>query len=88
MTRLDGKILAAAMAAFLALGYVLCVVYDLVFQQAMYRAWMAMLPGFSWLSPASFLLGLCEVIVYGAFFGLVFAPLYNFFLVKVWRYAP
>jgi hypothetical protein len=26
-------------------------------------------------------------IVYGVFFGLVFAPLYNFFLVKVYKHA-
>lgn len=88
MNRLDGKVLGAAMAAFLAFAYVLCVVYDLVFGQAMYRAWMALLPGFTWLSLGSFGLGLIETIVYGMFFGLVFAPLYNFFLVKVWRYAP
>ena len=88
MTRLDGKVLGAAMGAFLAFGYILCVVYDLVFDQTMYRAWTAMLPGFTWLSWTSFCLGLLETIVYGVFFGLVFAPLYNFFLVKVWRYAP
>lgn len=88
MSRLDGKVLGAAMAAFLALAYLLCVVHDLVFGQSMYRAWMALLPAFTWISPATFCLGLAEVIVYGLFFGLVFAPLYNFFLVKVWRYAP
>lgn len=88
MSRLDGKVLGAAAASFLALGYVLCVAYDLLFRQAMYRAWTALLPGFVWLSPGSFVLGLLEVIVYGFFFGLVFAPLYNFYLVKVWKYAP
>ncbi len=88
MTRLDGKVLGAAMGAFLALAYVTCVAYDLVFQQTMYRAWIALLPGFAWISWGSFLLGLLETAVYGLFFGLVFAPLYNFFLTKVWRYAP
>ena len=88
MNRLDGKVLGAAMATFLSLSYVACVVYDLVFDQTMYRAWMALLPGFTWISFGSFCLGLLEIIVYGLFFGLVFAPLYNFFLVKVWRYAP
>jgi hypothetical protein len=88
MRRLDGKVLGAAMAAFLAIAYLLCVVHDLVFGQSMYRAWTALLPGFAWISLASFCLGLAEVIVYGMFFGLVFAPLYNFFLAKVWRYSP
>lgn len=87
MTRLDGKVLGAAMATFLAFAYMLCVLFDLVFHQTMYRLWVAWLPGFTWISLGSFVLGLIEVIVYGVFFGLVFAPLYNFFLVKVWRYA-
>jgi hypothetical protein len=47
----------------------------------------ALLPGFTWISWGSFSRGLIETVVYGDFFGLVFAPLYNFFLVKVWRYA-
>lgn len=85
--RLDGKVLGAATASTLAIGYVACVVYDLTFSQEMYRAWMALLPGFRWLSWGTFLLGLAEVSVYGLFFGLVFAPLYNFFLVKVWKLA-
>jgi len=85
--RLDWKVLGSAAACFLAVGYVLCVVYDLVFGAQMYRAWVALLPGFTWLSWEDFFLGLVETVGYGFFFGLVFAPLYNFFLVKVWRYA-
>lgn len=88
MSRLDGKVLGAAMGCFLALAYLVCVSHDLVFHESMYRAWAAMLPGFVWISLGSFLLGLIETLVFGVFFGLVFAPLYNFFLVKVWRYAP
>lgn len=85
--RLDWKVLGSAMAAFLAVTYVLCVAYDLLFGTSMYRVWMELLPGFEWISWPSFFLGLVEVIGYGLFFGLVFAPLYNLFLVKVWRYA-
>jgi hypothetical protein len=88
MTRLDGKVLGAATATFLAFGYMLCVLFDLLFHQDMYRLWVSLLPGFTWISLGSFVLGLVEVIVYGVFFGLVFAPLYNFFLTRVWRYAP
>lgn len=88
MNRIDGKVLGAAMATFLALAYIVCILFDLVFHQTMYRAWVAMLPGFAWISWGSFFLGLLDVLVYGLFFGLVFAPIYNFFLAKVWRYAP
>jgi len=85
--RLDWKVLGSATACTLGFGYMACVAYDLLFAQQMYRAWMALLPGFHWISWGSVLLGLVEVVVYGLFFGLVFAPLYNFFLVKVWRHA-
>lgn len=85
--RLDWKVLGPAMSAFLAIGYVVCVAYDALFGATMYRAWIELLPGVHWISWGSFLLGLIEVIVYGVFFGLVFAPLYNFFLVKVWKQA-
>jgi len=84
--RIDSKVLGSAMAGFLAVGYVLCVVYDLALGAQMYRAWVDLLPGFHWISWGAFLLGLLETIGYGVFFGLVFAPLYNFFLVKVWKH--
>lgn len=85
--RLDWKVIGAATACTLAIGYVACVAYDLLFAREMYRAWMALLPGFHWLSLGSFALGLAEVLVYGIFFGLLYAPLYNFFLVKVSKHA-
>jgi hypothetical protein len=83
--RLDGKVVGAALGCTLAFGYIVCVLYDLAFGQQMYREWMAILPngtGFRWISPGSFMLGLVEAVVYGLVAGLVFAPLYNFFLVK------
>lgn len=85
--RLDGKVLGAATACTLAVGYAACVAYDLVFGHEMYLVWMGLLPGFRWISWASFALGTLEVLVYGVFVGLVFAPLYNFFLVRVWKHA-
>lgn len=85
--RLDRKVLGSAAACFLVISYLLCVGYDLLFGAQMYRVWVELLPGFHWLSWSSFALGLIETAVYGVFFGLVFAPLYNFFLVKVWRHA-
>jgi len=77
--RVDWKVLGPASAFTLAIGYLTCIGYDLIFQQEMYRSWVDLLPGFEWLSIGTFALGLLEVLVYGMFFGLVFAPLYNFF---------
>lgn len=85
--RLDWKVVGSAMAGFLVVSYLLCVGYDLMFGQEMYRAWVQLLPGFVWISWGSFLLGLLEVVVYGYFFGMVFAPFYNLFQLKVWREA-
>jgi hypothetical protein len=35
------------------------------------------LPGFQWLSPGSFALGLAESFLWGVYVGLVFTPIYN-----------
>ena len=85
--RLDGKVVGSALGCTLAFGYVICVLYDVVFGQQMYRTWTALLPGFHWISAGSFVLGLIEVVIYGVSMGLVFAPFYNFFLVNVWKHS-
>jgi hypothetical protein len=42
--------------------------------------WAPLLPGFTWISWASFLLGLIEAFAYGWYIALVFGPLYNLFV--------
>jgi hypothetical protein len=79
MGRLYWRDLGLAMGSFLVVTYVFCVAYDLAFHQTMYEVWLKLLPGFTWITWQSFLLGLVEVFAYGVYFGLVFAPLYNFF---------
>jgi len=77
--------LGMSLGLFLALTYVLCVIFDLIFpQQAMYETWLRLLPGFTWLSWPSFLLGLVESFAYGWYVALIFAPLFNF-LAKRWQ---
>ncbi|MEQ8374978.1 MAG: DUF5676 family membrane protein [Roseibium aggregatum] len=74
-----------SLGLFLALTFVLCVIFDLIFpQQAMYQTWLRLLPGFTWLSWPSFVLGLFESYAYGWYVALVFAPLFNFFA-RRWR---
>lgn len=75
--------LGNAASLFLAITFSLCVAFDLLFpEMAMYETWRRLLPGFEWLSWQSFFLGLIESYGYGWYFALIFAPLYNFFLVK------
>jgi len=45
----------------------------------MYRAWIDLLPGVTWLTWGTFFLGLIEVFIYGIYTALVFCPLYNWF---------
>ncbi len=77
--RLDWRVVGLAAGSFLAVSYVFCVAYDLAFGQRMYETWLKLLPGFTWLSWQSFLLGLVETFIYGIYFSLVFVPLYNYF---------
>ena len=79
MGKLDWRVVGSATGSLLAVSYVLCVAYDLAFDQRMYETWLKLLPGFIWLTWPSFLLGLVETFFYGIYVGLVFAPLYNLF---------
>ena len=84
MRYLDWKVVGLSVGTFLSFSYVLCVAYDLIFpEHAMFEAWYRLLPGFTWLSWGSFFLGLVESFFYGIYIGLVFAPLYNLFSMKL-----
>ncbi len=65
---------------FLAISFILCVGFGLVFPGfAMYKAWQALLPEFTWLTPGTFFLGLVESYAYGWYVALLWVPLYNLF---------
>jgi len=75
--------LGISLGLFLALTFAVCVAFDLLFPHlAMYPAWIRFLPGFTWLTWPSFLLGLVETFAYGWYVALVFGPLYNFFATR------
>lgn len=81
MNKLRPLPVALAVGSFLAISFVLCVLYGLIVPTSwqMYPAWERFLPGFTWLSLGSFCIGLFESFVYGFYFGYVFVPLYNLF---------
>ncbi|KAA3616814.1 MAG: hypothetical protein D8M58_17580 [Calditrichaeota bacterium] len=65
---------------FLIITYVLCILFDFVFPQwSMSKIWETVLPGFSWISWSSFLIGLVGTVGYGVYTAVVFVPIYNFF---------
>jgi hypothetical protein len=75
--------LGTSLGSFFVLTFVLCVLFDLWFPAlAMNPVWAPLLPGFTWISWASFLLGLIEAFAYGWYIALVFGPLYNLFARK------
>ena len=62
------------------ISYVLCVALGLIWWEGgLHQPWLQFLPGFSWLSPGTFLLGLVESFAYGWYVALVFVSLFNFF---------
>jgi len=76
--------LGTSLGIFLAITFVLCVGFDLLFPgYAMYETWLRLLPGFTWLSWPSLLLGLVESFAYGWYVALVFAPLFNLLAARI-----
>ena len=70
-----------ALSLFLAVTYLACIGFDLVFPQyAMYETWSGLLPGFVWLTPIGFLIGLLESFLYGWYTALIFGGLFNVFV--------
>jgi len=69
-----------SLGLLLAISFVLCFVFDVVFTAyAMNPAWAPLFPGFSGLNGPSFLIGLAESFAYGWYAAVIFGPLYNFF---------
>ena len=69
-----------SLGVLLALSFALCVVFGLLLPEAtMYQAWLPLLPGVSWMSWPSALLGLAESFAYGWYIAVIFVPAWNFF---------
>jgi hypothetical protein len=78
---LNWKVVTESLASFAAISFALCVGYGLLVPAAFHSSWLleAILPGFRWLSLGSFVLGLLESAIYGAWAGVLYSGLYNFF---------
>lgn len=72
--------LGLSLAAFFVISYVLCVLFYLLFPQAVlnHAVLTLFLPGFKLLTWGSFFLGLIESFGYGWYVALIFGPLYNY----------
>lgn len=79
MHPLNWKVMTWSLGLFSAASFVLCVLYGLVVPKTwhMVQFLEITLPGFSWLSPGTFVLGLVESFLYGAYAGLAFTSIHN-----------
>jgi hypothetical protein len=73
------KTLAGTLSAWFAITFVLCVGWCGVAPDGWHARELLeiLLPGFVWLTAGSFLLGLVESALFGAYSGALFAALYN-----------
>lgn len=80
---LNTKVVTWSLALFGAVTYLVCITYGLIVPETLHMTGFLeqILPGFRWLTPVGFLIGLGESFLYGAYTGLVFAPIYN----RLWR---
>jgi ammonia channel protein AmtB len=78
---LNIKVWTMALGCFLAASFTLCVVGGLIAPGLPIKhvTLQAVLPGFVWISPGAFVLGLVESFLFGVYAGLVFVPLHNLF---------
>jgi hypothetical protein len=78
---LNWRVVTQSVSSFSTITFALCVGYGLLVPTRFHPAWLleAMLPGFQWLSLASFVLGAVEAALYGAWTGLLFSAIYNYF---------
>jgi len=76
---LNQKVVSISLAIFLAASFIICVGFGLVTPPSlhMHEFLEMVLPGFTWISVGSFLLGLIESAVWGLYIGLVFVPIHN-----------
>ena len=86
---LNWKVVVPSVASFTGITFVLCIGYGLIAPAAFHAPWLleAFLPGFRWLTAASFVLGVIETTLYGAWGGLLYTALYNYFARRADRAA-
>ena len=76
---LNIKVVTWALGLFGAVTFVVCVLYGLVTPASLHMTpWLeAVLPGFRWLTPLAFVIGLVESFLYGVYAGLVYGAIHN-----------
>ncbi len=73
------KVVTWSLGLFGAVTFVVCVLYGLIVAESLHMTSFleSALPGFRWLTPGGFAIGLVESFLYGVYAGVVFTPIYN-----------
>ncbi|MEZ5418636.1 MAG: DUF5676 family membrane protein [Vicinamibacterales bacterium] len=84
---LNIKVWTMSLGCLGAISFAICVLSGLLLPglPVAHQALELVLPGFAWISPGSVLLGLVDSFLYGAYLGVLFVPLHNYF---ARRWAP
>ena len=78
---LNIRVVTWSLSSFILFSYLVCILYGLIVPESLHMTAFleSVLPGFRWLTPVGFAIGFVESFLWGAYIGLVFTPLYNFF---------
>lgn len=78
---LNIKVWATTVGCWMAVSFTLCVLGGVIAPglPIPHRTLELLLPGFVWISPGAFVLGLVESVVYGMYAALLFVVFHNFF---------
>ncbi|MBI3003358.1 MAG: hypothetical protein HYY54_07060 [candidate division NC10 bacterium] len=82
MKRLTIRGTALALGVFFDVSFALCVLWGLALPRVHAKGSQlleALIPGFTWLTPQSFLLGLLWSTLLAVYVAVVFVPLFNYF---------
>lgn len=83
MDRVSVVPLGMSLGVFFDITYVLCVIFGLIVPaESMHQLLPMLLPGFTWITWSSFVLGLAWAFAYGWYVAVVFVPLHNFFALR------
>lgn len=70
-----------SVGTFFVVTYLLCVAYGFVVPgEGMHELISMLIPGFTWISWGSFLIGFVVAFGYGGYVALILVPLHNFFV--------
>jgi hypothetical protein len=85
---LNLKVWTMSLGCWMAISFTICVAGGVLAPglPIPHRTLELLLPGFIWVPPKMFMLGLAESFFYGVYVGLLFVPLHNFFA-RYWRTA-